>query len=109
MTLERKAIEVLQNRGLAKGILEDGEGRMCAIGALSFALCGDARSPLCYWNPELWEVACRASRIANEQYPERRPASGYFSLAAFNDHPDTTQEDVERVLAKSAIGAEEQI
>ncbi len=112
MTLERKAIEQLRTRGHCKGMLSNPRWEVCALGALYSALYG---VPV-YGHQDVEEthpeVMQRLHRIVEEQYPDRLAGvsdDGYSILSAFNDHPDTTTEDVERVFTKSAIEAEEQI
>ena len=49
------------------------------------------------------------SEVIEEQFPERRmPSDGYASaIPSFNDHPATTWSDVDLVLHKAALLAEE--
>jgi len=49
------------------------------------------------------------SHVIEEQFPERRmPGDGYASpIPSFNDHPATTWRDVDLVLHKAALLAEE--
>jgi len=38
--------------------------------------------------------------IIKEQYPDRANSTGMGTIVHFNDHPDTTWEDIERVVQK---------
>jgi hypothetical protein len=116
MSIERKAIEVLAERGWNQGGLVGAGGRVCALGALSIA---------CYGNPHLdtegmthsartsahqamGEAWLQAADVVKEQFPERVVGVGTdLPLARFNDHPDTTLDDVILVLEKAAVRAEE--
>ena len=47
--------------------------------------------------------------IIQEQYPEHSAFPGWQpTIMSFNDHPDTTFADVERVLEKAAVKWEEE-
>ena len=90
----RDAIEVLARRGWTQGTFTDEGGRHCLQGALTgtgtdLSLAADIR-------------------LVNEtiaaEYPERVGAVG---VSRFNDHPETTIDDVVRVLEKSAIRRDE--
>jgi len=57
---------------------------------------------------ELTPAVLVLSDIGREQYPERCGATiPSVAIAFFNDHPDTTWEDVERVMEKAILRAEE--
>lgn len=88
----RKAIEVLAERGWTKGTLEDANG-VCIIGACLHAYRFFELSPI--------------RDVVEEQYPERVKRPGFSPVAAFNDHPDTTLEDVILVLEKAAARFDE--
>lgn len=104
----REAIEVLARRGWAQGTFTDEGGRHCLQGALYEAhgcrprvqghLTGTGTDP----------GLAADLRLVNEtiaaEYPERVGAVG---VSRFNDHPDTTIDDVVRVLEKSAIRRDE--
>ena len=45
--------------------------------------------------------------IIEGQYPDRITDSLFGPISAFNDHPDTSFSDVERVLEKAAVKWEE--
>lgn len=104
----REAIEVLARRGWTQGTFTDVSGAHCLQGALYEAhgcqprlqghLTGTSTSP----------SLAADLRLVNEtiaaEYPERVGAVG---VSRFNDHPETTIDDVVRVLEKSAIRRDE--
>lgn len=98
-------LDTLRERGLAKHVLcDDITGRVCSRGAVFLGAYG---SP---WNFSLSGPVAAADRllcaVAMEQYPDR--ISGpYDEIARFNNHPDTTQEDVERIFEKAIVRAYE--
>ena len=46
------------------------------------------------------------NEIIEAEYPERK---GGVGVSRFNDHPDTTLEEVVRVMEKAAVRKDEQI
>lgn len=99
MSVEREAIEVLKTVGWGKGLYVSSDGKRCLMGAISRA---SITQPMSNVRRTLTNI----EDIILEQFPER-----FISLGAitpnFNDHPDTTLEDVILVLEKAAIRAEE--
>lgn len=87
------AYEYMKEFGMHKGAAHGPNGSVCVVGA-------------CY------EVGTRPTsildKIASEQFPDRvngeRPLR---AIAAFNDHPDTTLDDVRVVLEKADIKFQE--
>lgn len=65
------------------------------------------------------QAAILISKVAGEQFPERKGSrytdselhgnSSAFCFADFNDHPDTTEDDVIMVFEKAAILLDEQV
>lgn len=111
MNIERKAIEVLAERGWGKGAyLEPHTGNVCGLGAIAIAVgmndCDINRGTL--FNPPAEFDAHRKhlDDIATEQFPDRI-GTGWFGFFGFNDHPDTNIEDVLLVLEKAAVRADE--
>jgi hypothetical protein len=90
MNLYEKALNIIQERGLAKETSIDGAGHVCIRGALCLAM-NDCRER----GPAFKFVDQAASRL----FPTR--AKGSTSVE-FNDHPATTQQDVELVLQHAA-------
>lgn len=102
----REAIEVLARRGWAQGSFTDDAGRHCLQGALYEAHGCAPRLP---GQRTTTHAAVAADlRLVNEtiaaEYPERVGAVG---VSRFNDHPETTIDDVVRVLEKSALRRDE--
>lgn len=84
-----KALEIMQERGMCKGLQEDDEGHVCLVGAYSIAVCGE---PYTCFSTTLMD------HVATDLFPNRGPWA-----AAVNNNPKTTQEDVELIL-KHCIG-----
>lgn len=105
----RDAIELLARKGWTQGRFTDDSGRHCLQGALYEAHECQPRVPgrLGYG---LDRDLAADLRLVNEtivaEYPERVGAVG---VSRFNDHPDTTIDDVVRVLEKSALRRDEAI
>lgn len=90
------ALDLLRRDGWCKDVAETGDGRRCLLGA---GVAAGYSTDDCF--------ALHA--VAKEQYPERlRLRTDLSPAAAFNDHPDTTFADVERVIEKAAIRRLEQ-
>lgn len=106
----REAIEVLARRGWTQGAFTDDAGRHCLQGALYEAHGCQPRlqGRLTRTVPDPGVTA--DIRLVNEviaaEYPDRVGAVG---VSRFNDHPETTVEDVLRVLEKSAVRRDEQV
>lgn len=98
----RATLEELRTRGWTRGVLEDRDGHVCAVGAMQRAL--GCTSP--------WLVTCEdmehyLTPLIKELFPERLFLLSCHPLITFNDYKDTSQEDVEALLEKGAIRAEE--
>ena len=91
-------LDRLREKGWMKGSFGPTHGPNCLVGA-------SQNVPL----PGIgWERLCdRVDMVVKEQYPERRKGS-LATVPNFNDHPDTTFSDVERVLEKAAVKWEEE-
>ena len=102
----REAIEVLARRGWTQGTFTDDAGRHCLQGALYEAHGCRPRRP--GQRTDADGPLAADLRLVNEtiaaEYPERVGAVG---VSRFNDHPETTIDDVVRVLEKSAIRRDE--
>jgi hypothetical protein len=95
----RAAAELIRTGGLCKHMLSDDEGRHCAVGALFAGTVG---------RDLIGAVLPTLDAVASEMFP------GQFehevaSLVQFNNHPDTTAEDVISVLEKAAARLEEKV
>lgn len=105
----RDAIEVLARRGWTKETFTDDDGRHCLQGALyeahgvTVTTCSSVRLALA--GPMADDMRL-VNEVVRDQYPERFGAVG---ASWFNDHPETTVDDVVRVLEKAAARRDEQI
>lgn len=79
----REAIRVLSRAGWTKDAFTDASGRHCIQGAL-------------------YEVYV----VIETQFPER---TGGVGVSRFNDHPDTTVDDVVQVMEKAAVRKDERV
>lgn len=106
----QKIKEVLDKRGWCKGSMELEDGKVCLLGAARAASITEHGHPLWHGNSTI----DRLNKVILEQYPDRThydesdlnndigPYS-YDNLWIFNDHEETTYEDVQRVLEKAAV------
>ena len=96
----RSAIAVLARTGWTKHAFTDDNGQHCLQGALydAYGLCPSRVTG------ELAADVRLLNQTIEEQYPERFGAVG---ISRFNDHPETTLEDVIRVLEKAAVRKDE--
>lgn len=88
----RKAAAVVRERGLAKGTLEDSDGRVCGFGAVHVALTGAAG-------------LCTTFRECGKADAAFRGVTGR-GLNFFSDDPSVTAEDVARALEAAAARME---
>jgi hypothetical protein len=85
-----------------QGWFSDGDGNHCGLGHISEV----AAEQNIVWGNTL-EVL---NAVAREQYPERVVRSATYPNAAFsefNDHADTTEEEVVAVMEKAAVRLDE--
>ncbi|MDP9387867.1 MAG: hypothetical protein M3Q48_08040 [Actinomycetota bacterium] len=103
----RQAIDVLAARGWTKGVFTDLSGRHCLQGALyeAHGVCplrrGSVVGPL---PSELAADVRLVNEVVEANYPER---FGGVGVSRFNDHPETTVDDVVLVLEKAAVRRDE--
>ncbi len=102
-------------QGHCKDILEDPEGRVCALGALNKAVTGDAWG---YANGADYRAREAMGQVILEQYADRRyvvavvgmPLSYYplrDVLVPFNNASTTTGAEVVAVMEKAAANLQE--
>ncbi|MGH9282704.1 MAG: DUF6197 family protein [Acidimicrobiales bacterium] len=105
----RDAIELLARKGWVKGQFTDETGGHCLQGALYEAHSCQPRT-LGHLGGGMDGGLAADLRLVNEviaaEYPDRVGAVG---ISRFNDHPDTTVDDVLRVLEKSAVRRDEAV
>ena len=103
----REAIELLARRGWTQGTFTGEDGSHCLQGALYEAHGCVPRRPGALGHTLTGDLADDI-RLVNAtiaaEYPERVGAVG---ISRFNDHPETTVDDVIRVLEKSAVRRDE--
>lgn len=90
-----KVLDRLREKGWMKGESGDDAGPNCIMGAYC----------------RVWKFGPdqMIGQIARDQYPDRVGwHENLVEAAQFNDHPDTTFSDVERVLEKAAVKWEEE-
>ena len=97
----RAAIEVLAARGWTKGAFADDSGRHCLQGALYES---HGCQPAAALTRELRDDVRVVNEVIEAEYPDRYGAVG---ISRFNDHEDTTLDDVVRVLEKAALRRDE--
>lgn len=91
-----------------QGSLNDGRGNFCGIGHVRQVMENngieiDNTSGL------FFKISKIMNEVAGEQYPERAVynLSDMYSFANFNDHPDTTEDEVVAVMEKAAVRFDE--
>lgn len=95
---EREAIAVLAERGWCKRAFEDDAGRVCLGGAVNHTESVNVVGVIDWVN--------NLRSVIAEQFSDRTLTGGLF---AFNDHSDTTIDDVILVLEKAAIRRDEAV
>lgn len=101
----RKAAEIMSERGHCKGALENGAGEVCANGAIILALKeedGVARATMGHVFDKEYDAFKRAADAL-----ARSLSTGWsrFRIAAWNDLPTTSGEDVILALKRAAEDA----
>ena len=105
----REAIRVLSRAGWTKDAFTDGGGRHCLQGALyeAYGQCPfDSGQLNVRLSPEMAEDVRLVNEVIEAQFTERY---GGVGISRFNDHPDTTWEDVVLVMEKAALRKDERI
>lgn len=87
----RNAKRELLRRGWTQGILESGDGRVCAVGAINRATDSCKMDARTHAVQQQLTVYLDADCFKTELVP----------LAAFNDRPDTTMQDVVNLFDKA--------
>lgn len=100
-----KALDIMRERGLAKCMLEDAEGHVCMNGAINTVLTGSP-TVWAFLSAEASTARTMLSEVAEELFPDRTSEIAGCP-ASFNNHPLTTQAEVEMVMEKAAIRQDE--
>lgn len=106
-----KALETLREQGWIKYKLFNKQGAHCARGALMHAVTGNDDA-IGMW--DIWDTVSKEDRLLNEVarelFPDRYDGMEVGGdLICFNNHPDTTFEDVEQVFEKAILREQERI
>lgn len=97
-TVCAKAAKLIEERGLAKAVLVDREGRLCINGAVNLVLNGD---------PHIWGDLDSPAR----RFLAARPTivrGRYYDVAVWNNRPKTTKSQVVGFLRRAAAAAKRQ-
>lgn len=89
----REAVQLLQEKGHSKGHLLDSEGGVCAMGALTFTLMN---------HQLLGTPLSQQSTLALFRTVDKVRGRKHCNIVSWNDHPETTQADVEKVFLQAA-------
>lgn len=104
----REAIRVLSRAGWAQNAFVDRAGRRCLQGSLyeAYGQCPfDERGVGLPLDRQLAGDLRLVNEVIAAEFPER---VGGVGVSRFNDHPDTTLDDVVLVMEKAAIRKDEQ-
>jgi hypothetical protein len=105
----REAIRVLSRAGWTKDTFTDEAGRHCLQGALYEVHDVRPFDDRNLGRPVAGDLAADVklvNQVIREQFPER---TGGVGISRFNDHPDTSVEEVVLVLEKAAVRRDEQV
>lgn len=98
MNIIRQALPHVPGHWL-KGSMADGNGNHCGIGWVAYQHLLSS-VPI----EEYFDAITKMDVIATEQYPERVYWDDTVrQFASFNDHPDTTEDEVIAVMEKAAV------
>ncbi len=105
----REAIRVLSRAGWTKDAFTDASGRHCIQGALyeTHGLCPfDGRQVALPLTRAMADDVRLVNEVIQDQFPER---TGGVGVSRFNDHPETSLDDVVRVMEKAAVRKDERV
>lgn len=100
-----KAAQALAEKGHCKGNFGDDEGRMCAVGAIRYAVSGSRGVYLASLSrPGDRELTDLAIQLLGKEIESRvdTPQGYYDYVPLFNDRPSTTGEDVILMMKRAA-------
>lgn len=105
VALATRALETLREKGMAKDLLQDGSGRVCTRGAVIFAGCGTILGRrLTPENISLMNAVEEAIwTVVKQRYSDRCSVfkTKENGIPEFNNHPKTTQAEVEEVFEEA--------
>lgn len=97
-----RVLNRLRGGGWARGLRQDGE-RLCVLGAYAQELYGSPGSRI------YLDRLSVLRQVILEQYPGKYAENDWLVVPKFNDDPDITWDDIERVLEKAAAIEQEGI
>lgn len=100
--LLRDAARVMSERGMCKGQMHDGEN-LCALGAVG-EVAKQSNETYGALTPALEALKDRVPPIPTDV--DGGPVSGLHPVAYWNDLPETTQQDVEKLFLTTADAIE---
>jgi hypothetical protein len=97
------AASIMEERGLAKGVAEDDDGRVCLWGAVSAAI-RESKEKLGETMNEPGELARRTVReLVRKKSREANGGLGYEShVSSWNDRPESTEKEMVALLREAA-------
>lgn len=105
-----KAADALEKYGHCKRVLRDEEGRMCLHGAIAYALKGNACYPDHKTSSLVIALTPLVEKMATVPFtdpsyfnPSAANADGRPHPVAWNNHEDTTGDDVIKLLREAAL------
>lgn len=108
MNIIHDAMDLLKEHGWTKGTCQNVRGQLCVGGAIAVAV---GHHPGLWQGVEFTSAMDMVGEVAHEQYPERShlyPVQVPNNWAvSFNNHPETTEEELFRVCEKAAIRLDE--
>jgi hypothetical protein len=98
--LSARVLARLRAQGWVKGE-RSSDGKICLLGAYAEELWGEpgAGVPI--------SMFTNLRNVILEQYPDRYVANDLFTVPTFNDDPEITWDDVEKVLEKAVAKEQE--
>lgn len=98
------ALEVINERGWCQDTLEDGEGRVCAVGAVNYAIYGRSSSWDTYPSQEELELAGAVHHALRENI-DAASNNWVIDVIFYNNTPGRSIEDI-KLWFKQAAEAE---
>lgn len=92
----RRAAEVVRNRGLARGILQERDGRVCAIGALCLATDRN------FVDDQVEIMIPVARQVGWPDWGGALASSPFTAIGHWNDHQANGPEDVAQMFERAA-------
>jgi hypothetical protein len=98
-----RALKIIQERGWTQGYYEDYKGRVCVIGAIREVLTGKGKAER-WLTPKQKELSTQLQHFLGALSVEMYEDQGWVEdVQYFNEHPNTTQREVELLLREASI------